>query len=287
MTTYLLRQKERFYGAIIIAAWGGNPGFVKVKMQDHPLLDDDFNFGLLKFDGKQEYFALDGQHRLASIKAAIGKDPGLRKEEVSVVILTHEQTDEGNIRTRRLFHTLNRYAKPTTTGENVALDEDNVISITTRMLLKNIKLLNAEQIELRTKNVTSEEKFTSLASLYDFNHDVLEALYNFDNEYLRFRPQAEHVERVYDAISSLWVFLTKEVRELADVEAGIVKPGTLRDPGGDPAKGQLLFRPVGLNIFGKILALLLREELDGFLSPDHAFDATICARYGNAPKHYP
>ena len=137
MTNYLLRQPERFYGAIIVAAWGGRPVYQTVKMEDHPLLDDDFEFGLLKFDGRQEYFALDGQHRLKSIKDAIEKKPELRHEEVSVVFVTHERTEEGNVKTRRLFHTLNRYARPTTTGENIALDEDNVVSISTRMLLKS------------------------------------------------------------------------------------------------------------------------------------------------------
>ena len=120
-----------------MAAWGGRPVYQTVKMEDHPLLDDDFEFGLLKFDGRQEYFALDGQHRLKSIKDAIEKKPELRHEEVSVVFVTHERTEEGNVKTRRLFHTLNRYARPTTTGENIALDEDNVVSISTRMLLKS------------------------------------------------------------------------------------------------------------------------------------------------------
>ena len=35
LTTYLLQQPERFYGALIVAAWGGNPNYIKVRMEDH------------------------------------------------------------------------------------------------------------------------------------------------------------------------------------------------------------------------------------------------------------
>ena len=186
-------------------------------MEDHPLLNDDFEFGLLKFDGRQEYFALDGQHRLQSIKDAIDRKRELRTEEVSVIIVTHDKTEEGNIRTRRLFHTLNKYARPTTTGENVALDEDNVISISTRMLLKSgISILSAPYIKVDKKNLTKGDvnRFTALASLYEFNEAVLNAIYTFDRDYLRFRPDASHVENVYSVLSGIWIELRERVPEI-------------------------------------------------------------------------
>ena len=263
MTNYLLRQPERFYGAIIVAAWGGRPAYVQVKMQDHPLLDDDFEYGLLKFDGKQEYFALDGQHRLRSIKDAIEKDPHLRREEVSVVFVTHERTEEGNIKTRRLFHTLNRYARPTTTGENIALDEDNVVSISTRMLLNSgMPSFSAKYMELVRKNLTSTQsgKFTSLTALYDFNLSVLEAVYTFKRDYLRYRPDASHVEHVFSAISSLWIEIRKRFDEFETLESEMKSPGDIREPDGDPSQGHLLFRPLGLRIYGQVLAHALHEE---------------------------
>ena len=263
MTDYLLRQPERFYGAIIVAAWGGRPVYVQVKMQDHPLLDDDFEYGLLKFDGKQEYFALDGQHRLRSIKDAIEKNPDLRHEEVSVVFVTHERTEEGNIKTRRLFHTLNRYARPTTTGENIALDEDNVVSISTRMLLNSgMQTFSARYMELVRKNLTStqRDKFTSLAALYDFNLSVLEAMYSFKRDYLRYRPDASHVEHVFSALSSLWIEIRKRFDEFGTLETEMKSPGEIREPNGDPSQGHLLFRPLGLRIYGQVLAHALHEE---------------------------
>ena len=262
MVEYLLRQPERFYGAIIVAAWGGRPEFVRVKMEDHPLLDDDFEFGLLKFDGKQEYFALDGQHRLKSIKQAIEQDASLRHEEVSVIFVTHERTDEGNIKTRRLFHTLNRYAHPTTPGENIALDEDNVVSIATRMLLRSdMTALKPDNLELVRKNVTRTQrhKFTSLAALWDFNMAVLEPIYKFRKDYLRFRPAASDIEHIYSAISGIWYEMRERIDDFGRFESGALGGSDIREPEGAQEKGNIIFRPIGLRIYGIIIANALAE----------------------------
>ena len=264
MVEYLLRQSERFYGAIIVAAWGGRPAFVRVKMEDHPLLDHDFEFGLLKFDGKQEYFALDGQHRLKSIKIAIEQKPELRHEEVSVIFVTHERTDEGNIKTRRLFHTLNRYARPTTPGENIQLDEDNVVSIATRMLLKSdMTALKPDNLELVRKNLTKTQrhKFTSLAALWDFNMAVLEPMYGIKrgSDYLRFRPAANDIDHVYTSISALWYEMRARTEDFVHFENGASSAGEIREPDGDPSRGNILFRPVGLRIYGIIIGNALTE----------------------------
>ena len=231
-------------------------------MEDHPLLNDDFEYGILKFDNKVSYFALDGQHRLKSIQDAIQEKSSLRSEEISVVFVTHERTETGNIRTRRLFHTLNRYAKPTTTGENVAIDEDNVVSIATRMLLKSgMRIFDPAYIELRQKNLTKTQtnKFTSLAALYDFNYAVLDAVYPFTKPYLRFRPDGTDVENIYNAISSLWIEIRSRISSIDDVEQERSSPGEEREPAGSPEAGHLLFRPLGLRIYGMIVAAAVEE----------------------------
>ena len=70
---YLVKNDHRFFGSIIVAAWGGAPAYhdVSMKADDELLKDLDRGFGVLEFNGSQSYFALDGQHRLAAIKKAI------------------------------------------------------------------------------------------------------------------------------------------------------------------------------------------------------------------------
>jgi hypothetical protein len=75
MVPYLLNEPQRFYGALVVAVYGGEPEFSLVRVDEHELLDDkdrsSYGFGLLRFDGSQVYYALDGQHRLKSMQEAI------------------------------------------------------------------------------------------------------------------------------------------------------------------------------------------------------------------------
>ena len=99
MVPYLLNEPQRFYGALVVAVYGGEPEFSLVRVDEHELLNDkdrsSYGFGLLRFDGSQQYYALDGQHRLKSMQEAIRIQPDLAKEEITVIILKHEESKEG------------------------------------------------------------------------------------------------------------------------------------------------------------------------------------------------
>ena len=197
-----------------------------------------------------------------------------------MIIVTHDKTEEGNIRTRRLFHTLNKYARPTTTGENVALDEDNVISISTRMLLKSgISILSAPYIKVDKKNLTKGDvnRFTALASLYEFNEAVLNAIYTFDKDYLRFRPDASHVENVYSVLSDIWIELRERVPEFRLVESQTKTPGEIREP-ENAADGHVLFRPIGLRIYGAVIAMALSEDKSLPIEHGEELGVGVCAK---------
>src|SRR5688572_25896112 len=134
---YLLKSKHRFLGSLVIAAWGGEPQYTPLTMDDPEgmLRGLDREFGVLTFDGTQQYFALDGQHRLKAIKDSLMQEPELAKEDICVLIVTHYNTAEGRVRTRRLFSNINRNAKVTGQAENIALDEDDGFAILTRQML--------------------------------------------------------------------------------------------------------------------------------------------------------
>lgn len=62
MVPYLLNEPQRFYGALVVAVYGGEPEFSQVKVAEHELINDQdkssYGFGLLRFDGSQTYYAL-------------------------------------------------------------------------------------------------------------------------------------------------------------------------------------------------------------------------------------
>lgn len=79
---YLKRQPNRFFFSIVVAT-----------LHDDQKLNDAF--GVLKFDGTQKYYALDGQHRLSAIKtlldrteaASDGAPIGFENDEISVIVV--------------------------------------------------------------------------------------------------------------------------------------------------------------------------------------------------------
>jgi DNA sulfur modification protein DndB len=146
ITEYLLKSKHHFLGSLVVAAWGGEPQYTPLSMDDPEgmLQGLDREFGVLTFDGTQSYFVLDGQHRLRAIKDALKQNPELNREDICVLIVTHYDSAEGRMRTRRLFSNINRNAKQTGAAENIALDEDDGFAILTRRMLEDHEFLKVE-----------------------------------------------------------------------------------------------------------------------------------------------
>lgn len=113
ISNYLLNNNERFMGALIVAAVGGTPKFVPVSFGSESSFSfADGKIGFLRFDGSEEYYALDGQHRLAAIQHALSTNRDrFLDDEISVIIVWHSDDDDGRKRARRIFTTVNRYAK--------------------------------------------------------------------------------------------------------------------------------------------------------------------------------
>jgi DNA sulfur modification protein DndB len=100
----LLCSTNRILGPLIIAVSGGNPKYIGLRMDDSDelLLGLDRGFGVLKFDGTQQYLVLDTEHRLQAIKDVVKANANIGDEEVCVIIAAHYDTEEGKIRTREL-----------------------------------------------------------------------------------------------------------------------------------------------------------------------------------------
>src|SRR5215831_4194970 len=86
---HILNEKPGFYSAIVVAVYGGQPEFSPVYVEEYDLVGS--GFGVLRFDGSQVYYALEGQHHLKSIQEAIRLNSDLAKEEIVVIILKHEE----------------------------------------------------------------------------------------------------------------------------------------------------------------------------------------------------
>jgi DNA sulfur modification protein DndB len=271
MVPYLLHNPQRFYGALVVAVYGGEPEFSRVRVNEHDLIDDvedkhSYGFGLLRFDGSQAYYALDGQHRLKSIQEAVKENPSLRKEQIAVILLKHENTQSGLERTRRLFSTLNRRAKPTSSGVNIALDEDDPTAIVTRRLVKENSYLSSlvacKSLDSKTlSSAKSNDPFiTTFSSLYDTNTILLAAYkggLEISTHFKQFRPSEDDLDSYYSFLEDLWIHLLERAPGFDEVLSGRKKPGDLRkavdsegfikvdDQGKAISGGSIFARPIG------------------------------------------
>jgi DNA sulfur modification protein DndB len=279
ISSYLKNQDERFFNSMVIATYGGQPNWNAVEdlksssRQDFigKLSEETISsVGFLSLSGSENLFAIDGQHRLAGIKKAIrsglDQDP---PDDISVIFVAHKKTVKGLQRTRRLFTTLNKTAKPVSKGDIIALDEDDVMAITVRRLIEESKYFGGNKIAFVASNnlpTTNTTSLTTIGNLYD----VLTGLFSKMDSDIKMskadlqvrRPDDEALDEYYQLATQYFKILSKNFPPLKEFfnskDPDIVVKKYRGNHGGD-----VLFRPLGLTIFTEIIGKLsLDYELE-------------------------
>lgn len=228
ITEYILTQKEHFFNALVLAVYDGDPTWNELEFEFNDIRYH--SMGFLHLTGKERIFPVDGQHRVEGIKSALIENPKLQDETISVIFIGHHDTREGKEKTRRIFSTLNRYAKPVSPGDIIALDEDDVVAISTRELLENCPLFMNDNVNMDKKNSkgladNDEKSFASLIILYETNkiiytyyksnYDHQGKIYNSKKieELLKYRPQQQEIDDFYSYLLNFWdIFIEKNTR---------------------------------------------------------------------------
>ena len=291
IVNYLARRTDRFFSSLVVAALGGNPTFTPVRITDDERFavlkagNVDEAFGVLTFNGGQRYYALDGQHRLKSIKTLIegGSDDvpplpaGFLEEEVSVIMLVRdEEDDEEFLRSyRRLFSSLNRYAKPTDQDTNIIMDEDDWVAILTRRLLTEHdfflwkgRALESPKLKTKGKNLRGGDSFfTTLQTLYAMNETLLMTPQRDKQRYGTkpfkfFNPGEPLLDAMFDELVIYWDAMLEEVPLLHEPPAKMRSHDADEDDSGE-LSDSVLFWPIGQELFAKVV----RSRLNRFL-PD-------------------
>jgi DNA sulfur modification protein DndB len=225
----------------------------------HRGLPDYFEgaFGILQFSGDEKLFAIDGQHRVVGIKKAVAQSQALDEEEVIALFVPHSRDAAGMERSRRLFTTLNRYAKPVSKMDIIALDEEDIVAIVTRMLVEQYELFkNFVKIKKgKALQVRDSDSFTTIETLYEAMDEYLRDQDPW-SDFKRTRPSDTRIRQYYSKAVTLWSAIQERfpaVRELAGSEKGARVAGQFRGPHG----GHLLFRPVGLLLVVEVLRRFL------------------------------
>lgn len=279
ISNYLRSNKNRFFNSLVVAVYGGDPAWHELTdimpqagdMNVEDVSEDAISsLGFLSFTGNEMLFALDGQHRLAGIQAALKASPEIGIDEASVIFVSHSNDVPGLIRTRNLFTTLNKTARPVTKGETIALDEADVMAITARALVEDEpwftddRVLIAAQANLPAGN---NSHLTTIANLYDVLGILFPAVKGASMPDLKYRRPSDADLADYRAYAIRYFsLLSAKFPELKDFFTS-EKPASVVTSNRRSDGGSVLFRPVGLSIFANLTVALSKEK-----SLDQAID---------------
>lgn len=273
---YLETQDERFFNALILAVYDGRPVWNEIRIEGEGE-EDIYNLGLLSLTGEEKIFPVDGQHRVEGIKQALKDKPELGNERIAVIFVGHSKNDAGMQKTRRMFSTLNRYAKPVSLRDIIALDEDDVVAIASRELIDNEDLFSDGKIfDAKTKALpeSNTKAFTTIIQYYDCNRELLWLLIkdfeirglddkiikgrNKINEYIRHRPEDAIITAFTELCRKYWKCLFTQCPEY--INAPYSDVGKYRDKKG----GHIFFRPISLYPFTKVMVKINVETGKAF-----------------------
>ena len=274
IAAYLIGEDQRFFNSLVVAIYGGDPawhGFsdfrpqVKdINLADVPTEAED-SVGFLSFSGDEAIFAIDGQHRYAGMREALRKKPALSREDVSLVLVAHQDTPAGQERTRRLFTTLNKTAVAVGKGEVIALDENDVMAIVTRRLVENSADFNDTRIRFsQSENLPKDaDELTTIGNLYDILRVIFSSKLGFSEKSseLRFiRPSDEDLTKYTSRAKECFRGLAKAFPPLgdycaaSDASAPAIVKKHRRGNGG-----HVLFRPIGLRLVAEVVVEIVKS----------------------------
>ena len=279
IASYIENQEERFFNALILAVYDGEPEWHEVRLE-YDNGDEFYNLGILELTGKEKIFPVDGQHRVEGIKKVLIESTEYDNEKIPVVFIGHKSDAEGMQRSRRLFSTLNRYAKPVSMRDIIALDEDDVVAIVSRDLIENHLLFaNGRVLDSKTKAIPDSNRsaFTTIITFYECNKELLwllikdKDIYSIEDkkvkgktkikEYVRIRPDDKEISKFESLCLDFWNNLVISFTALSDYSVmPIPDSHEYRNRNG----GLLLFRPAGLIPFVRATVRVVQHQCSPF-----------------------
>ncbi|MFW6272613.1 MAG: DGQHR domain-containing protein [bacterium] len=294
LVKYIEEQEQRFFNSLVLGIYDGAPSWQDLNISGTNIYSDENDetlrylsktFGILNLSGAESIFAIDGQHRAVGIRKAVKDGKADLNDEITVILVAHSIGDEGKIRTRRLFSTLNRYAKPVSESEKIALSEDDNCAVLTRRLIEEHDFLKGKILLNKSRSVhpSQDKYFTSIMVLYDIVKTILVEkripgignVSGYEKEsFLHIRANKTELDKQYEFISNLFNNMISKI----DVLHNFFVKGNPVDR--NSSNESILFRPIGQNILFDILKVGLSHKneksiLEYFDSIDFSFKNKI------------
>jgi DNA sulfur modification protein DndB len=257
LVPYLVRNQDRFFGSIIVLVYKGKVEFETLSdlAKNVPAAYKNVaqRIGFLTIDGST-LIVLDGQHRLLALREVQqGNATGpfaseLPDDEVCVIFITHES----DVKTRRIFNTVNRYAKQTSRGDNIITSEDDGYAIVSRRLLRDGAPLAArlygksikveDLVEWKNNTLTARStRLTTIGVVYEAVKLML-ALKGVHKLDPQDRPDEDALDQYTEYADAMWAMLLEGIPPYAEA---VKDPSKIPGFRKDDAVTSLLFKPAG------------------------------------------
>ncbi|MGN0365548.1 MAG: DNA sulfur modification protein DndB [Suilimivivens sp.] len=266
---YFIEDKDRFFGSLIVDIYTGGDNVVfepitkfvesdKLAAAHNIALE---NAGFLTFPGKERLIALDGQHRLLAMKLclkgssaisvamlgnkkmtpqmmALEPHPELAEEEVSVIFVKHEN----NLKIRKIFNKVNKYARQTGRGQNIITADDDVFASIARKLFAEGEILHKigknELVNWSSNTLSQRSKqLTTVSALYT----IAETISKDRGWSAKTMPtDVEAIDEVFNENTEFW----KDLLEGMSVYREYLELTKLDKPISQLREDNLLMKPV-------------------------------------------
>jgi DNA sulfur modification protein DndB len=265
---YIAQTKNRFFGSMIVLVYKGEIGFESLKTLNSKLPNAYKtvveNMGVLTIDGGS-LIMLDGQHRLLALEQVIKAQVNgscrqeVPNDELCVIFINHES----NEKTRRIFNKVNRYAKPTSKGDNIITSEDDGYAIIARHLLSDGAPLGVRDkgsndviVEWQKSSLPANStKLTTIGMVYESVKLILNSQdVQFDP---KIRPTEEELDSAYELAEQFWTTVLEGVQPYREAIADSSQIPEMRK---NEQPYSLLLRPTAQIALFRGLTLAIKSD---------------------------
>lgn len=226
---YILNNRDNYVFSALSASIDGKFNYKPSEI--------DANIGILQVDMDAVFLINDGQHRKASIEAAIKEDPSLGKETISIVLFK----DDGLRRSQQMFADLNKHAVKSTMSLSTLYDNrDDFANAVKQVVLTNKFLSKYVDKEKDSLGKNSSKLFT---------------LANFLRANKRIVKDSVITEEDQKFLLAFWDSIIKNISEWQELENKQLHKCSLRED-------YILTLSVTLNAFGRLGRYFYEKKAD-------------------------